>query len=73
MAANNVTYNSGNAPASSPKNEGRCLPGIDPDQPCTYKTVFFGAPREYGPEEGWQTVRYSKKGRKARRYKEASD
>ena len=27
-----------------------------------YRMVFFGAPREYGPEEGWQTVIY-KKGR----------
>jgi hypothetical protein len=47
----------------------RCLPGIDPDRPVTYRLVSFAAPREYGPEEGWQTVRYKKKGRKARKWR----
>jgi len=32
------------------------LPGIDNDRPASYTCVFFGAPREYGPEEGWQVV-----------------
>ena len=34
-----------------------------------YRTVFFGATREYGPEEGWQTVSFKKKGRKSRQWK----
>jgi hypothetical protein len=46
----------------------RCLPGIDPDAKYIYTRVFFGADREYGPDEGWQRVSYRKKGRKARRY-----
>jgi hypothetical protein len=31
------------------------LPGIN-YEPYVYQNVFFGATREYGPEEGWQTV-----------------
>jgi len=47
----------------------RSLPGIDPNANYTYTRVFFGADREYGPDEGWQRVSYRKKGgRKARRY-----
>jgi hypothetical protein len=44
------------------------LAGIDPERPYTYRAVFFGAPREYGPNEGWQTVSYKKKGKRARRW-----
>ena len=51
------------------KNQDRCLPGIDPDASHSYTPVFFGADREYGPDEGWQRVSYRKKaGRKVRRY-----
>ena len=42
--------------------KSRGLPGIDLDRKDSYVSVFFGAPREYGPDEGWQTVR-RKKGR----------
>ena len=42
--------------------KSRGLPGIDVDRKDSYVSVFFGAPREYGPNEGWQTVR-RKKGR----------
>jgi len=34
-----------------------------------YQPVFFGATREYGPEEGWQTVSFKKKGRKSRQWR----
>jgi hypothetical protein len=34
----------------------RCLPGINPDEPYIYKTVFFGAEREYADNEGWTKV-----------------
>ena len=55
--------------ASPANKQERCLPGIDPDANYTYTRVFFGAEREYGPDEGWQRVSYRKKGgRKARRY-----
>jgi hypothetical protein len=43
--------------------KSRGLPGIDYDRTDSYVPVFFGAPREYGPNEGWQTVR-RKKGRR---------
>jgi len=59
----------GYGPPVYDKNHGRCLPGIDPDASHSYTTVFFGADREYGPEEGWQRVSYRNKGgRKARFY-----
>lgn len=32
------------------------LPGLTPDPNYRYKRVFFGAEREYGPDEGWQHV-----------------
>jgi hypothetical protein len=34
----------------------KCAPGITPNRPFDYQTVFFGATREYGPDEGWQPV-----------------
>jgi hypothetical protein len=40
--------------------KSRGLPGIDFDRTDSYVSVFFGAPREYGPDEGWQTVRRRK-------------
>jgi len=55
------------------KNEGRCLPGIDPDTKSTYRPLFFGATREYADDEGWQYVSYKKKGgRKARQWREVA-
>ena len=62
---NAAVVGSAHAPAVT---NNRHLPGIDPDRPFTYVPVFFGATREYGPNEGWQTVSYRKKGRKARRW-----
>ena len=48
------------------------LPGIDHSHTYPYAPVFFGAPREYGPNEGWVTVvRRKKGGRKGRVVKEA--
>lgn len=41
----------------------RGLPGIDYDRKDAYVSPFFGASREYGPDEGWQTVR-RRKGRR---------
>jgi len=41
----------------------RGLPGIDYDRKDAYVPLFFGASREYGPDEGWQTVR-RRKGRR---------
>ena len=41
----------------------RGLPGIDYDRTDSYVPLFFGASREYGPDEGWQTVR-RRKGRR---------
>lgn len=41
----------------------RCLPGIDPDAPYTYRAVSFAAAREYGPDEGWIRVVHNKKKR----------
>lgn len=35
------------------------LPGIN-HEPYFYQNVFFGAIREYGPEEGWQVVERSR-------------
>lgn len=35
--------------------------------PFTYVPPFFGADREYGPEEGWQTVSSRKQRQAARR------
>ena len=60
----------GSALAKHGPNDHRHLPGVDLDRPFTYTTVFFGAKREYGPDEGWQHVTYKRKGRKARRYRE---
>lgn len=42
----------------------RCLPGIDPDAPYTYKTVFFGAERDYADNEGWTKVTRNRRQRK---------
>jgi hypothetical protein len=39
----------------------------DPANPLpNYLSPFFGADREYGPEEGWQTVRHSNRSRPRR-------
>jgi hypothetical protein len=43
------------------------LPGIDHEHPATNIYVFFGAPREYGPNEGWQIVKNKRTVKKARR------
>ena len=52
-------------------NDHRHLPGVNLDGPSNYRMVFFGATREYGPDEGWQHVTYKKKkSRKMRRYRE---
>jgi hypothetical protein len=37
---------------------------VSAEKPYVYKMVFFGADREYGPEEGWQTVRRKRRYRK---------
>lgn len=40
----------------------------DPENPLpAYLPPFFGAEREYGPEEGWQIVRHSTRRRSPRR------
>jgi hypothetical protein len=44
------------------------LPGTDPERSASYVTVFFGAPREYGPNEGWQIVQNKHRAKRARRY-----
>ena len=67
LQKNAAVIGSGDA-ESSPPYANRCLSGIDPDRHVTYRPVSFAAPREYSPEEGWQTVRYKKKGRKARKW-----
>jgi hypothetical protein len=43
------------------------VPGIDHNHPATNIYVFFGAPREYGPNEGWQIVKNKRTVKKARR------
>jgi hypothetical protein len=43
------------------------LPGIDHERPASYTCVFFGATREYGPNEGWQIVKNKKTAKNARR------
>jgi hypothetical protein len=49
-------------------------PGLIPSN-TPYRTVFFGADREYGPDEGWQKVRpkRSSKKRRARQAREAQE
>lgn len=44
-------------------------PGLEDthDLPFTYQPPFFGAEREYGPEEGWQTVRNGRSRSRSRR------
>lgn len=44
-------------------------PGLEHthDLPFTYQPPFFGAEREYGPEEGWQTVRNTHSRSRSRR------
>lgn len=37
------------------------LPGIDHTRTDVYQTPFFGAKREYGPEDGWTTVHYKRR------------
>ena len=37
------------------------LPGIDRTRTDVYQTPFFGAKREYGPEDGWTTVHYRRR------------
>jgi hypothetical protein len=39
--------------------------------PPTYASPFFGADREYGPEEGWQVVRHSNRSRPVRNRRKA--
>jgi hypothetical protein len=43
------------------------VPGIDHNHPATNIYVFFGASREYGPNEGWQIVKNKRTVKKARR------
>ncbi len=46
-----------------------CTPGYAPPP---YETVFFGAKREYVDDnDGWTTVHYKSKGRKARKWRGA--
>lgn len=47
-------------------------PGLEETQgpnakPAAYRPLFFGAEREYGPEEGWQTYQNRRARRTARR------
>lgn len=48
----------------------RCLPGIDPDAPYIYKTVFFGAERDYTENEGWTKVTRGRRRRVRQRREE---
>lgn len=53
-------------------------PGLEQTQgpnakPPTYLPPFFGADREYGPEEGWQTPRTRRARRKMRRNTHRND
>lgn len=62
----------GNTPIL-PAKPVRALPGVIHalDAPYAYAPVFFGARREWlTDEEGWETVNYRRKGRKARRWRE---
>ena len=43
------------------------LPGIDHSRKDIYVTPFFGAQREYGPDEGWRTYTSRKTRAKANR------
>ena len=40
------------------------MENVSAEKPYVYKNVFFGADREYGPEEGWQTVRRKRRYRR---------
>ena len=42
------------------------VPTQEEEKPYVYRHVFFGADREYGPEEGWQIVRRKRRYRKKR-------
>lgn len=53
-------------PSLSDPMKSRGLPGIDFDRKDSYVPAFFGAAREYGPDEGWQTVRRRKARAKAK-------
>lgn len=49
------------------------LPGINNERTYSCAPVFFGAPREYGPNEGWQEVRRKKHIKNKRRRKVARE
>jgi len=49
------------------------LPGINNERTYSYTPVFFGAPREYGPNEGWQEARRKKHVKNKRRRKVARE
>lgn len=49
-----------------------CLPGLSPVPKSGYKTVFFGADREYDEDEGWQKVK-PKRTSKKRRARQAQE
>ena len=59
----------GSGLATHGPNDHRHLPGTD----LTYRNVFFGATREYGPDEGWQVVSYKKKKRRYRVYEKKKE
>jgi hypothetical protein len=53
-------------------------PGLESTQgpgakPIYYRSPFFGADREYGPDEGWQTFQNRRGRRLARRSKHRDD
>ncbi len=60
----------------STKEYDPCPPGLEATQgkgakPQIYMPVSFGAHREYvDDKDGWQTVSYRKKGKKARRWRD---
>ena len=49
------------------------LVGIDHERKDNCVPVFFGAQREYGPNEGWQEVRKNKHVKNKRKRKVARD
>jgi len=56
----------GNLPTETSLYSYTHLPGIN-HEPFFYQNVFFGATREYGPEEGWQVVQRRRKGQQNKR------
>ena len=49
------------------------LPGIDNERTDNCVPIFFGATREYGPNEGWQEVRRKKHAKNKRRRRVARE